>query len=63
MSAHYDKDARAILHELREGRSEAEYIDAMWGQRYPTTSPPASAGWPYKPSAGVEEPNKLRKIK
>ena len=63
MSAHYDKDARAILSELRAGRSEAEYVDTMWAQRYPTAFPKASNGWPYKKSAGVEETPKLRKVK
>lgn len=63
MSAYHDKDARAILQELREGRSEAEYVDTMWTQRYPTPFPKASAGWPYVNSVGVEEPRKLRKVK
>lgn len=63
MSGYYDNDARSILREMREGKSEEEYRDTVWSQRYPTTSPPASAGWPYKPSVGVQEPNKLRKVK
>jgi hypothetical protein len=63
MSAHYDKDARSILNELREGRQESEYLDLMWAQRYPNPFPTASAGWPYKSSAGVVDQPKIRKVK
>jgi Fe-S oxidoreductase len=63
MNTHYDKDARAILNEFRRNMSEAEYMDAMWSQRYPTAFPKAGNGWPYKKSAGVEETPKLRKVK
>ena len=57
-----DHDARAILQAMQEGRTEAEYIEMIWSSRYPTPSPPASDGWPYRASTGVTE-SKLRKIK
>jgi hypothetical protein len=63
MTGYYNNDARANLGELREGRSEEEYRDIIWSQRYPTASPKASSAWPYKASVGVQEPNKLRKVK
>jgi hypothetical protein len=63
MFAHYDSEARAVLQELREGKSEKEYADLIWAQRYPTASAKAGNGWPYKKSVGIEEAPKLRKVK
>jgi hypothetical protein len=43
-----DKDARDILSELAEGRTEEQYRDIIWAMRYPVPPPKASASWPYK---------------
>ena len=47
MSQYY-KDARATLAALAEGYSRDEYINLIWAQRYPHTTPAASTGWPVK---------------
>jgi hypothetical protein len=60
---HHDKDARAILSELAEGRPTEAYIDLIWAQRYPQPMPASSGGWPYKSQAGVVQTSKLRKVK
>jgi hypothetical protein len=61
---HHDKDARRILAELAESCvSPQDYVDMIWAQRYTQPSPPASTGWPYRASAGLEQPSKLRKVK
>ena len=58
-----ETSARIALAELAQGRTQDEYIALVWAQRYPHPSPAASTGWPFKPSCGVEQPRKLRKIK
>lgn len=55
--------SRAALAEMAQGRTQDEYIALVWASRYPHPMPPASQGWPYKASAGVEQPSKLRKVK
>lgn len=60
---HHDKDARAILAELAEGRSQEAYIDLIWAQRYPKPSHAPSNGWPYRSQAGFIQTSKLRKVK
>jgi hypothetical protein len=59
----HETSAREALAEMRQGRTQDEYIALVWASRYPHTSPAASGGWPYQPSAGIEQPSKLRKIK
>jgi len=55
--------SRKMLEELIESCETIEhYLDAVWAQRAQTT-PAASTGWPFKPSEGIEQPSKLRKIK
>ena len=58
-----DNNARAALAEMAQGRTQDDYISLVWAQRYPHPSPAASTGWPVKPSCGVEQPSKLRKVK
>ena len=55
--------SRAALAEMAQGRTLDEYIALVWASRYPHTMPASSPGWPYAPSAGVEQPSKLRKVK
>ena len=55
--------SRAALAEMAQGRTQDEYIALVWASRYPHTMPASSPGWPYAPSAGVEQPSKLRKVK
>ena len=58
-----ETSARRMLAELIESCETIEhYLDAIWAQRVQTTSA-ASTGWPFKPSAGVIEQSKLRKVK
>ena len=58
-----ETSARQMLAELIESCETIEhYLDAIWAQRVQTT-PAASNGWPFKPSCGVEQPSKLRKVK
>lgn len=60
----HETSAREALAEMRQGRTEAEYLALVWASRYPHPSPAASGGWPYMPTAGlVEMPSKVRKIK
>lgn len=57
---HFDKDARQILTELRADKTEAEFIDLMWEQRYPKGAFPKSGnGWPY----GSTSENTGRKVR
>jgi len=58
-----ESSARIALAELAQGRTRDEYIALVWAQRYPSSSSAASTGWPFKSSAGVEQPSKLRKVK
>jgi hypothetical protein len=58
-----ERDAREALAEMRQGRTQADYIALIWASRYPHPMPAASGGWPYRASAGVEQPSKLRKVK
>jgi len=58
-----ERDAREALAEMRRGRTQADYIALIWASRYPHPMPPSSPGWPYRASAGVEQPSKLRKVK
>ena len=58
-----ESSARAYLLELAEGRTQDDYVSLVWAQRYPHPSPASSSGWPFKPSCGVEQPSKLRKVK
>ena len=58
-----ESSARIALAELAEGRTQDDYISLVWAQRYPHPSPASSSGWPFKPSCGVEQPSKLRKVK
>ena len=58
-----ESSARIALAELAEGRTQDDYVSLVWAQRYPHPSPASSTGWPFKPSCGVEQPSKLRKIK
>jgi hypothetical protein len=55
--------SRAALAEMAQGRTQDEYIALVWASRYPHPMPASSPGWPYAPSAGVEQPSKLRKVK
>ena len=55
--------SRAALAEMAQGRTQDEYISLVWASRYPHPMPASSPGWPYAPSAGVEQPSKLRKVK
>ena len=55
--------SRAALAEMAQGRTQADYIALIWAQRYPHPMPASSPGWPYAPSAGIEQPSKLRKVK
>ena len=55
--------SRAALAEMAQGRTQADYISLIWASRYPHPSPASSSGWPFKPSCGVEQPSKLRKVK
>jgi hypothetical protein len=59
----HETSAREALAEMRQGRTEAEYLALVWASRYPHPMPAASQGWPYKASAGIEQPCKLRKVK
>jgi len=59
----HESSARIALAELAQGRTQDEYIALVWAQRYPHPSPAASTGWPFKPSCGIEQPSKLRKVK
>ena len=54
MSQYY-KDARATLAALAEGYSRDEYINLIWAQRYPHTTPAASAGWPVKRNGHIND--------
>ena len=55
--------SRKMLEELIESCETIEhYLDAVWAQRAQTT-PASSSGWPFKPSCGVIEQAKLRKVK
>jgi hypothetical protein len=58
-----DATARAYLLELAQISSPEDYISLIWASRYPHPSPASSSGWPFKPSCGVEQPSKLRKVK
>jgi len=58
----HETSAREALAEMRQGRTQADYIALIWAQRYPHPMPAASGGWPYRASAGLVE-SKLRKIK
>ena len=57
------ESSRAALAEMAQGRTQDEYIALVWASRYPHASPAASGGWPYRASAGIEQPSKLRKVK
>ena len=59
----HETSAREALAEMRQGRTQDEYIALVWASRYPHPMPPSSLAWPCTPSAGVEHPSKLRKIK
>jgi hypothetical protein len=59
----HETSAREALAEMRQGRTEAEYLALVWASRYPHPMSPSSLAWPYAPSAGIEQPSKLRKIK
>jgi hypothetical protein len=59
----HETSAREALAEMRQGRTQDEYIALVWASRYPHPMPASSPDWPYAPSAGVEQPSKLRKIK
>ena len=58
-----NNDAREALAEMAQGRTQDDYIALIWASRYPHPMPAASGGWPYRASAGVEQPSKLRKVK
>ena len=57
------ESSRAALAEMAQGRTQDEYIALVWASRYPHPMPASSPGWPYAPSAGIEQPSKLRKVK
>ena len=59
----HETSAREALAEMRQSRSPDEYIALVWASRYPPPMPASSPGWPYAPSAGIEQPSKLRKVK
>jgi hypothetical protein len=60
---YHDKDARRILTDLLDSCESVEhYIDIIWKQRA-REERVSSGGWPFKHSEGVEQPNKLRKVK
>ena len=58
-----ETSAREALAEMRQGRTQDEYIALVWASRYPHPMPASSPVWPYTQSAGVEQPSKLRKVK
>ena len=59
----HETSAREALAEMAQGRTLDEYIELVWASRYPHPMPPSSPAWPYRSSAGIEQPSKLRKIK
>lgn len=59
----HETSAREALAEMRQGRSIEEYIALVWASRYAHPMPASSPGWPYRASAGIEQPSKLRKVK
>lgn len=61
-AAMMDDDARRQLAELQAVHGDA-YFDLIWQMRYPEPPPKASDGWPYKPSTGVVEPERIRAVK
>ena len=59
---HTEKDAARILRELRADKSEADFVELLWLQRYPKPSPKSSPGWPFRRSG--EAPTKhIRVVK
>lgn len=65
MTNFYESSARQALAELGYNRTIDEYIALVWAQRYPSPSPPSSAGWPFKPKdrENPKAPFKLRTVK
>lgn len=61
-AAMMETDAREQLAALREEHGDA-YFDLIWQMRYPEPSPKASDGWPFRPSTGVVEPERIRAVK
>lgn len=60
---HYDKEARAVLADILDSCETVEhYLDVIWRQRA-REERVSSNGWPFKPSCGIEQPSKLRKVK
>ena len=59
----HETSAREALAEMRQGRTQDEYIALVWASRYPHPLPASSLDWPYQASAGIEQPSKLRKVK
>ena len=60
---YHDKEARAALADLLESCETVEhYLDVIWRQRA-REDRVSSNGWPFKPSTGVIEQSKLRKVK
>lgn len=58
----FDRDARDILSEMREGRTEEQYRDLIWATRYPEPAPKPSNGWPYMSQAGIIAPETHKKV-
>jgi len=60
---HHDKEARAVLADILDSCETVEhYLDVIWRQRA-REERVSSNGWPYKPSSGIEQSSKLRKVK
>ena len=60
---YHDSDARRVLTDLLDSCKTLEhYLDVIWQQRA-CDARVSSGGWPFRHSEGVEQPNKLRKVK
>ena len=60
---YHDNDARSILTDLLDSCETLDhYLDVIWRQRG-RDARASSNGWPFRHSDGVEQPNKLRKVK
>ena len=59
----YHDESRRILTDLLDSCESVEhYIDIIWKQRA-RGARASSNGWPFRHSDGIEQPNKLRKVK
>jgi hypothetical protein len=59
----YHDENRRILADLLDNCETLDhYLDVIWRQRG-RDARASSNGWPFRHSEGVEQPNKLRKVK